>query len=121
MANQLETAEINAIETLYQSGHSRRQIAEPGNETMNATLTDSLTKLGLSGLSQSLEIRLQEAASNRLDHAEFLEPTLDDMGMKQLPKRSEESVVPATTALGESWSPPAGYVPDVRQHRMFTT
>ena len=28
MANRLEMAEVNAIETLYQSGHSRRQIAE---------------------------------------------------------------------------------------------
>jgi DNA replication protein DnaC len=45
---------------------------------MNATLADSLKKLRLSGLSQSLEVRLQEAASNRLNHAEFLELILQD-------------------------------------------
>ena len=28
MANRLEMAEINATETLYRSGHSRRKIAE---------------------------------------------------------------------------------------------
>ena len=44
----------------------------------NATLTDSLKKLRLSGLRQSLEVRLQEAASNRLSHSEFLELILAD-------------------------------------------
>jgi len=36
---------------------------------MNETLRNALKKLRLSGLAQSLEIRLQEAAGNRLNHA----------------------------------------------------
>jgi DNA replication protein DnaC len=45
---------------------------------MNETLRTSLKKLRLSGLSQSLDIRLQEAASHTLNHAEFLELILQD-------------------------------------------
>jgi DNA replication protein DnaC len=40
---------------------------------MNATLTRQARQLRLSGLLQSLEVRLQEARSNDLAHAEFLE------------------------------------------------
>ena len=43
-----------------------------------ATLTDALKRLRLSGLASSLEVRLQEAQANRLDHAEFLELALQD-------------------------------------------
>jgi DNA replication protein DnaC len=45
---------------------------------MNATLADALKKLHMSGLAQSLELRLQEARANRLDPAEFLELVLQD-------------------------------------------
>jgi len=45
---------------------------------MNDALHAALTKLRLSGLTQSLEVRLQEAAGNRLQHAEFLELVLQD-------------------------------------------
>src|SRR6266853_3469595 len=45
---------------------------------MNATLTSALKKLRLSGLLQSLEVRLQEAASHSLTHQEFLELILQD-------------------------------------------
>jgi len=45
---------------------------------MNATLSDALKKLRLSGLSGSLEVWLQEGRSNRLDHDEFLELVLQD-------------------------------------------
>ena len=45
---------------------------------MNQTLTTTLRQLRLSGLSQTLEVRLQEAASNRLSHSEFLELILQD-------------------------------------------
>ncbi len=45
---------------------------------MNDTLLTALKKLRLSGLSQSLEVRLQEAAGNSLNHAEFLELILQD-------------------------------------------
>ena len=45
---------------------------------MNESLQSALKKLRLSGLSQTLEVRLQEAAGNRLNHAEFLELVLQD-------------------------------------------
>jgi DNA replication protein DnaC len=45
---------------------------------MNASLRDALKALRLSGLAESLDVRLQEAASSRLNHAEFLELILED-------------------------------------------
>jgi DNA replication protein DnaC len=45
---------------------------------MNVTLREQLKDLRLSGLSQSLEVRLQEAKASKLDHAEFLELILAD-------------------------------------------
>ncbi len=45
---------------------------------MNAKLSEALKKLRLSGILQTLEVRLQEAAANRLSHSEFLELILQD-------------------------------------------
>ena len=45
---------------------------------MNAKLADMLKQLRLSGLSSTLEVRLQEATANQLNHAEFLELVLQD-------------------------------------------
>ena len=45
---------------------------------MNATLTDALRRLRLSGLARVLDVRLQEAAGNHLSHADFLELLLAD-------------------------------------------
>jgi DNA replication protein DnaC len=45
---------------------------------MNDALQKALTKLRLSGLAQSLDVRLQEASGNSLNHAEFLELILQD-------------------------------------------
>lgn len=45
---------------------------------MNEALRTTLRKLRLSGLAQSLEIRLQEAAGHGLNHLEFLELILQD-------------------------------------------
>jgi DNA replication protein DnaC len=45
---------------------------------MNDTLRQALKQLRLSGLIESLEVRLQEAASHGLNHAEFLELVLQD-------------------------------------------
>ena len=51
---------------------------------MNAKLSEYLKKLRLSGMAQTLEVRLQEAVANRLDHAEFLELVLaDEMAVRQ--------------------------------------
>jgi DNA replication protein DnaC len=45
---------------------------------MNESLQSALRKLRLSGMSQTLDVRLQEAAGNRLSHVEFLELALQD-------------------------------------------
>lgn len=45
---------------------------------MNDGLVKSLRQLRLSGLLESLEVRLQEAAGNNLTHAEFLELIMQD-------------------------------------------
>lgn len=45
---------------------------------MNDRLLSTLKTLRLSGLAQSLDVRLHEAQSNRLGHAEFLELLLQD-------------------------------------------
>ena len=45
---------------------------------MNDTLPQALKQLRLAGLLLSLEVRLQEAASHSLNHAEFLELILQD-------------------------------------------
>ena len=45
---------------------------------MNGTLQTTLRKLRLSGLAQSLDVRLQEAAGHSLNHLEFLELILQD-------------------------------------------
>jgi DNA replication protein DnaC len=45
---------------------------------MNERLQSALRKLRLSGLAESLQVRLEEAAANRLTHAEFLELILQD-------------------------------------------
>jgi len=45
---------------------------------MNDSLLGALKQLRLSGLRESLEVRLQEAAGHNLSHAEFLELVLQD-------------------------------------------
>ena len=45
---------------------------------MTDTLRNALKKLRLSGLLESLEVRLQEAAGHSLSHAEFLELLIQD-------------------------------------------
>ena len=45
---------------------------------MNASIQTALRQLRLSGMLQSLDVRLQEAAGHTLTHAEFLEVVLQD-------------------------------------------
>lgn len=63
---------------------------------MNAKLAECLKKLRLSGMAQTLEVRLQEAAANRLDHAEFLELVLAD----ELAVRQERQIARGLKAAG---------------------
>jgi DNA replication protein DnaC len=45
---------------------------------MKEAMQTALKKLRLSGMAQSLDVRLQEASGNGLNHAEFLELILQD-------------------------------------------
>ncbi len=45
---------------------------------MNAQLTGTLKRLRLSGLASTLDVRLQEAKANQLDHEEFLDLLIQD-------------------------------------------
>jgi DNA replication protein DnaC len=63
---------------------------------MNGSLVTSIRKLRLSGLLQSLEIRLQEAGGNQLSHAEFLELILQD----ELNIRNQRMIERRTRAAG---------------------
>jgi len=58
------------------------------------TLEVSLKMLRLSGLASTLDVRLQEAKSNRLNHAEFLELALQD----ELAVRKERRIARRTKA-----------------------
>jgi DNA replication protein DnaC len=61
---------------------------------VNANLRDALKRLRLSGLSETLEVRLQEATAARLSHAEFLELLLQD----ELAVRHDRQVARRTKA-----------------------
>jgi len=59
---------------------------------MNDALLKTLKKLKLSGLAQSLEIRLHEAQSHNLEHAEFLELLLQDEVLVRADRQLERRV-----------------------------
>ena len=63
---------------------------------MNEAVQTALKKLRLSGMAQSLDIRLQEAAGNSLNHAEFLELILQD----ELLVRQERMIARRVKAAG---------------------
>jgi DNA replication protein DnaC len=63
---------------------------------MNDALHTALVKLRLSGLAQALDVRLQEAAGNHLQHAEFLELLLQD----ELAVRNERLIGRRVKAAG---------------------
>ena len=63
---------------------------------MNERLLSVLRELRLSGLAQALEVRVQEAASHKLSHAEFLELILQD----ELSVRNERLIDRRVKAAG---------------------
>jgi DNA replication protein DnaC len=63
---------------------------------MTESLQTALTRLRLSGLAASLDVRLQEAAGHHLGHGEFLELVLQD----ELLVRNERLVARRTKAAG---------------------
>jgi DNA replication protein DnaC len=72
---------------------------------MRSSLQEYLKQLRLSGLAQSLEVRLSEASGNRLDHAEFLELILQDelavRGSRQIERRVRAASFRETRNLDE--------------------
>src|SRR3954468_23437026 len=73
---------------------------------MNDALRIALKKLRLSGLLESLEIRLQEAAGHGLSHIEFLELILQD----ELAVRSDRQLQRRGKAgLFRELKPPGGF------------
>jgi DNA replication protein DnaC len=63
---------------------------------MNESLQTAMTRLRLSGMAASLDVRLQEAAGHHLGHGEFLELVLQD----ELLVRNERLVARRTKAAG---------------------
>src|SRR3984885_8682992 len=55
-----------------------RHLPTPGVLSMNEALRKTLKQPRLSGLLESLEVRLQEAAGHGLSHGEFLELIVQD-------------------------------------------
>ncbi len=72
---------------------------------MRPSLQQTLRQLRLSGLAQSLEVRLAEAAGNRLDHGEFLELILQDelsvRAGRQVERRVKSALFRETRSLDE--------------------
>lgn len=76
---------------------------------MHDTLNQALKRLRLSGLRDTLPVRLQEAAANRLGHAEFLELLLQDelnlRADRQLGRNLKAAAFPAVKTLDQfDWS-----------------
>jgi len=59
---------------------------------MNERLQTLLKQLRLSGLAQSLDVRIQEAAGHQLNHAEFLELILQDESLVRNQRQIERRV-----------------------------
>lgn len=87
---------------------------------MNDTLASTLRKLRLSGLLESLEVRLQEATGHSLNHAEFLEMILQDelavRADRQLQRRIKAAEFRELKTLDEfDWS----FNPSIRKKQVF--
>jgi DNA replication protein DnaC len=87
---------------------------------MNDALRSALKQLRLSGLLESLEVRLQEAAGHGLSHAEFLELVLQDelvvRGDRQLQRRIKAAQFRELKTLDEfDWS----FNPSIKKKQVF--
>jgi len=69
---------LSSAQALKNVAHKKQNSIQKKGKNMKDSLQTTLKKLHLSGMAQSLEVRLQEAAGNRLGHAEFLELILQD-------------------------------------------
>lgn len=87
---------------------------------MNDRLQSALTQLRLSGLAQSLDVRLQEAAGHQLNHAEFLELVLQDelfvRQQRQIGRRVKDADFKELKSLDEfDWS----FNPSIPKKQIF--
>ncbi len=87
---------------------------------MNASLTTALKQLRLSGLLESLDIRLQEAAGHQLHHAEFLELILQDelaiRGQRRIERRLKLASFREVKPLDQfDWS----FNPSIQRKQVF--
>jgi len=85
-----------------------------------STLETTLKQLRLSGLAQTLSVRLQEAAANRLSHGEFLELILqDELNVRQqrlLARRTQAAEFHALKPLEDfDWS----FNPSIHRKEIF--
>jgi DNA replication protein DnaC len=87
---------------------------------MNERLLSMLRALRLSGLAQSLDVRLQEAAGHQLSHAEFLELILQDELLvrqeRQIARRVKAALFRELKPLDEfNWS----FNPSIQKRQIF--
>ena len=87
---------------------------------MNSTLISQLRKLRLSGLAESLQLRLQEAQGNGLSHLEFLELIFQDELLIREQRKIARRVKSATfrdikTLEDFDWS----FNPDINRKQMY--
>jgi DNA replication protein DnaC len=86
---------------------------------MKDALMNMLRNLRLSGLAETLEMRLQEASGNRLTHAEFLELILQDellvRGQRQIARRVKAAAFRDLKSLEDfDW----GFNPSIKKNEM---
>ena len=87
---------------------------------MNEALQTALRELRLSGMRQSLEVRLQEAAGNSLNHAEFLELVLQDEMLvrkeRQIKRRIKAAIFKELKTLEDfDWQ----FNPSIKKKQVF--
>ncbi len=71
---------------------------------MNVTLRDQLKQLRLSGLLESLEVRLQQAKASKLDYAEFLELILQDELVVRQDRQIGTAPKPPPSEIKNAWT-----------------
>ena len=87
---------------------------------MNEALTNQLRRLRLSGLAETLEVRLQEAQGNSLSHLEFLELILQDellvRDQRKIARRVKQASFRDLKMLSDfDWS----FNPKIKRQQMF--
>jgi len=87
---------------------------------MNERLRSALHQLRLSGLAESLDVRLQEAAGHQLSHAEFLELVLQDelnvRNQRQIERRVKAASFRELKALDEF---DFAFNPSIKRQQIF--